>query len=249
MMKLIVLGSGTCVPSLIRSSPGYYLEADGCQVLVDCGSGTLHQLERSGKSYKDIDAVFLTHKHPDHFADLMPLIHALLYTPGFNREKELLIVGPQGFKEYYNKAIDPILFSSDGFSIRIIEIIDEFDFSPFHIRSTRTVHSDDSIAYRFEYNGKSLVFTGDADYDQGLINFAENADLIVADCSFPSVMKVKGHLSSLECGLIAHKSGANKLLLSHIYPSDISDAERVNEAKENFKGDVILAEDLMKIEI
>ena len=179
----------------------------------------------------------------------MPLIHALLYTPEFNREKELLIVGPQGFKEYYNKAIDPILFSSDGFSVRIIEIIDEFDFSPFHIRSTKTVHSDDSIAFRFEYNGKSLVFTGDADYDQGLVNFAENADLIVADCSFPSNMKVIGHLSSIECGLIAQKSGVNKLLLSHIYPSDTSDTERVNEAKENFKGDVILAEDLMKIEI
>ncbi len=249
MMKLIVLGSGTCVPSLIRSSPGYYLEADGCQVLVDCGSGTIHQLEKSGKSYKYIDAVFLTHKHPDHLADLMPLIHALLYTPEFNREKELLIVGPQGFKEYYNNAIGPILFLSDSFSLRIIEIIDEFDFSPFHIRSTRTVHSDDSIAYRFEYNGKSLVFTGDADYDQGLINFAKKADLIVADCSFPGVMKVKGHLSSMECGLIANKSGANKLLLSHIYPSDTSDIERVNEAKENFKGEVILAEDLMEITI
>ena len=70
-MKLIVLGSGTCVPSLKRSAPAYYLEAEGKQILIDCGGGTLLQLEKIGKSYKDIDAVFITHTHPDHIADLM----------------------------------------------------------------------------------------------------------------------------------------------------------------------------------
>src|SRR4030066_2105550 len=104
-MKLIILGSGTCVPSLKRSAPGYYLQAEDWQALVDCGSGTLLQLERAGKSYKDIDAVFITHGHPDHFADLMPLIHALLATPKFRREKDLYIVAPGGFIAYYEKAI------------------------------------------------------------------------------------------------------------------------------------------------
>ena len=70
MMKLIVLGSGTCVPSLKRNAPGYYIEAEDYRILVDCGSGTLLQLERAGRNYKDLDAVFITHRHPDHFADL-----------------------------------------------------------------------------------------------------------------------------------------------------------------------------------
>ena len=95
-MKLIILGSGTCVPSLKRSAPGYYLHAEDWQALVDCGSGTLLQLERAGKSYKDIDAVFITHGHPDHFADLMPLVHALLATQNSGERKTFISLLPAG---------------------------------------------------------------------------------------------------------------------------------------------------------
>ncbi|RJQ49209.1 MAG: MBL fold metallo-hydrolase [Nitrospiraceae bacterium] len=250
-MKLIILGSGTCVPSLKRNSPGYYLEAEDYRLLVDCGSGTLLQLERAGKSYKNIDAVFITHKHPDHFSDLMPLIQALLATPQFKREKELLITAPEGFAEYYEKAIASILGTPQDFLIKlaVIDETDTMEFGPLHIAAGKTVHSHDSISYRFEYGGKSVVFTGDADYDQKIIDLAANADLLIADCSFPDSQKAKGHLSSKECGLIARKAGVKKLVLSHIYPSSIPDTERVHEAMEVFNGKIVLAEDLMVIEI
>ncbi len=248
-MKLIVLGSGTCVPSLKRNAPGYYLEAKDCKILIDCGSGTLLQLERAGKSYKNIDAVFITHKHPDHFADLMPLIHALRATPKFKRRKDLFLVGPGGFSEYYDKAIVSVMGRPRDFSIHIIEIEDKLDLEPFHVFSTKTVHSEDSIAYRFEEEGKSVIITGDADYDQGIIELSKNADLLIIDCSFPDSMKTQGHLSSKECGLVAKKAGVKRLLLSHLYPADIPDIDRVKECREIFKGDVSLAEDIMEIEI
>ena len=248
-MKLIVLGSGTCVPSLKRNAPGYYIEAEGARILIDCGSGTLLQLERARKSYRDIDAVFITHRHPDHFADLMPLIHALLATPKFRRMKDLFIFGPGEFMAYYEKAIAPVLGRPEDFFIRTIESRAKFDFGPFHIFTAKTIHSSDSIAYRFEHRGKSIVFTGDADYDQGLIALAQNTDLLVTDCSFPVSMKAKGHLSAKECGLVAQKAKAGKLLLSHLYPADMPDAERTGESKETFDGDIALAEDLMEIDI
>jgi ribonuclease BN (tRNA processing enzyme) len=109
MMKLTVLGSGTCVPSLKRNAPGYLLEADGLQALVDCGSGILLQLEKAGRSYRDIDAVFITHRHPDHFADLIPLVQALLATPNYKREKDLFIIAPEGFRAYYNMTVSSLL--------------------------------------------------------------------------------------------------------------------------------------------
>jgi len=248
-MKLIVLGSGTCVPSLARNSPGYFLEAEGCLVLVDCGSGTLLQLERAGKSYKDIDAVFISHMHPDHFADLLPLIHALLYTPKFNRRKDLFVVAPAGFISYYERAVACILGTPQGFCVRLTEIGDWLDLGPFNVFAKKTVHSPDSVAYRFEHDGRSVVFTGDADYDQGLIALSTKADLLIADCSFPDAEKAKGHLSSRECGLVAQEAGVKRLLLSHLYPSDITDAERVREAKEVFDGDVSIAGDLMELNI
>lgn len=249
MIKLIVLGSGTCVPSLKRNAPGYYLEAGDCRILVDCGSGTLLQLEKAGKSYKDLDAVFITHTHPDHFADLMPLIHALLATPKFKREKDLFIFGPKEFITYYNRAIATILGKPRNFSIQLIEADDKMDFRSFHVFTEKTVHSADSIAYRFQNSHKAVVFTGDADYDQRIIEFAGKADLLVADCSFPDENKTKGHLSAKECGIVAQKAGVKKLLLSHLYPADSPDTERTKESSEFFHGDILLAEDLMVIDI
>jgi len=248
-MKLTILGSGTCVPSLKRNASGYLLEAEGKEVLIDCGSGILLQLERAGKSYKDIDALFITHGHPDHIADLMPLIHALFYTPNFTRETDLIIFAPQGFRQYYDKAIGSILGESADFQIVFMDVAAKMEFDPWSIFTASTIHSADSIAYRFEYGGRSVVFSGDADYDQGIIGLSEKADLLIADCSFPDAMKVKGHLSAKECGLLAQNAGVKKLVLSHIYPADTPDEDRITEAKDHFKGDVILAEDLMEIEV
>ncbi len=248
-MKLIVLGSGTCVPSLRRNAPGYYLEAKGVQVLVDCGSGTLLQLERAGRSYKDIDAVFITHTHPDHFADLMPLIQALLATPNYKREKDFSIVGPPDFLLYYQKAIASVLGSPEDFSIKLIDVGDMPDFGPFHVLTAKTDHSADSIAYKFEHEDTSIVFTGDADYDQGIIALAQNADILITDCSFPNSMKVRGHLTAGECGSIAKSAGVKKLLLSHLYPSSTPETDRIGESKEVFEGEVILAKDLMEFDL
>jgi ribonuclease BN (tRNA processing enzyme) len=247
MMKLIVLGSGTCVPSLKRNAPGYYLEADDCRVLVDCGSGTLRQLEKAGRSYKNIDAVFITHKHPDHFADLMPLVHALLAAPGSKREEDLFIFGPEDFIRYFDKSVAPVLGKLRDLSVQLIAADDRLSFGPLRIFTEKTIHSAGSMAYRFEHNGKSVVFTGDADYDQGIIEISITADLLVADCSFPEADKVKGHLSAKECGIVAKKAGVKKLLLSHLYPSDSPDIERINESRKAFDGEILLAEDLMEI--
>jgi ribonuclease BN (tRNA processing enzyme) len=245
-MKLIILGSGTCVPSVKRNAPGYYLEAENRQILIDCGSGTLLQLEKLGKSYKDIDAVFITHPHPDHIAGLMPLIHALLATPLFKREKTLSLIGPKGFKAFYQKCIASILGFPRTFSIQIIEIENEIDYPPFHVLSAGTIHSENSIAFRFEYKNKSIVITGDADYDNGIIELSKNSDILIADCSFPESMKASGHMTPQECGLVAKKSGAKKLVLSHLHTLPFPDACRLDECNQVFKGDVILAEDFLE---
>ena len=248
-MKLIILGSGTCVPSLRRNAPGYYLEAQGYNVLVECGSGTLLQLEKAGLSYREIDAVFITHSHPDHFADLMPLVQALMATPSFKREKDLFVFCPDAFVDYYERAIASVLGAPRHFHVRLRDVKESQEFGPFRIVTAKTVHSSDSMSYRFEQGGRSVVFTGDTDYDQGIIALAREADILITDCSFPEAMKVPGHLSAKECGLVAQKAGVKQLVLSHIYPSGSPDEDRVRESRETFHGDVVLAEDLMEITV
>lgn len=248
-MRLIVLGSGSCVPSLRRNAPGYYVEVKGRGILIDCGSGTLLQLERAGKSYKYIDAVFITHTHPDHISDLMPFIHALIGTPNFTREEDLLIVGPMGLKRFYETCIASVMRRPKGFKIELIEIEDKLDMGYLNVFSTKTVHSKNSIAYRFDDGEGSIVITGDCGYDEGIVNLSREADILIIDCSYPDIMKAPGHLSPKECGLVAKRAKARRLLLSHLYPTPYPDAMRLKECKEVFDGDVSLAEDLMEVEI
>ena len=72
MVKLTVLGSGTCVPHKKRGSSGYLLGTDTGSALFDCGNGVVWKLEKIGVDYLGIDNVFITHFHPDHTSDPDP---------------------------------------------------------------------------------------------------------------------------------------------------------------------------------
>ncbi|MEF9475707.1 MAG: ribonuclease Z [Candidatus Mariimomonas ferrooxydans] len=246
---MIILGSGTCVPSLKRSAPAYYLEEEGRQVLIDCGGGTVLQLEKSGRSYKDIDAVFITHSHPDHVAGIMPLIHALVATPLFKREKGLLLAGPKNLKKFYENCIIPVTGSPKTFSIQIQEIEDKMDYPPFRIFTANTVHSENSLAFRFECGSKSVVITGDADYGPELVELSKKCDILIADCSFTDNMKTSGHMTPKECGLIAREAGVKKLLLSHLHSLPFPNSDRIKQCRQVFNGDVSLAEDLLEFNL
>jgi len=237
------------VPSLNRNAPGYHLEVSGRQVLIDCGSGTMLQLERAGKSYRYIDAVFITHTHPDHISDLMPFVHALLATPGFKREKDLFIIGPPGLRRFYESCIGSVMRKPKTFTINVVEIEEKLDLGYLFVFPKKTVHSQNSIAYRFGDGEKSMVITGDCDFDEGIIELSRGADLLVIDCSFPDAMKVSGHLTPKECGLVAKKAKVKRLILSHLYPTPYPDSERLKECKVVFDGEVLLADDLMEVDI
>ena len=91
-MKLTVLGSGTCVPRLDRATPGYFLEVDGKNILIDCSVMALQQMLKAGIDYQDIDIIAINHFHPDHVAGLPALLQGLNWTPEFDRKKPLTIL-------------------------------------------------------------------------------------------------------------------------------------------------------------
>ena len=248
-MILKIIGSGTCVPSLVRSAPSNYIKIADKQILVDCGTGTLLQLAKAKLDYKNIDAVCISHYHTDHIADLIALVQALNWTPGFDRKKDLTLIGPKGFKNFFESKLKPILSNPrpNTYTIIIKEIDNSLTFKGFSVSSYKTNHNEDSIAYKFTEKNKTLVISGDTDYDEGLIKFARNSDVLVLECSYPNNEKVKGHLVSKECGEIAKKADVNKLILTHLYPPS-PEKIRLNETKKFFKN-TILAKDLMTIKI
>ena len=137
-----------------------------------------------------------------------------------------------------------------SFRINIMEMKDdsEIKIDNIQIISKRTKHTENSVAYKIEYNDKTIVYTGDTDYSDKLIEFARNADLLILECSFPDEKRVKGHLTPSSAGIIARKAKAKKLVLTHFYPEcDFVDVKA--QCSKEFKGKIIIAKDFMGINV
>ena len=204
-----------------------------------------------GLTYRDIDMILYTHIHPDHVSDLVPIIFATKYAD-IPRDKELLCIGGPGFKSYFEKLkklyghwIDP-----ESYELTIKEIPqDGIVYRGLRILSKPMAHISESVGYRIEFkDGKSITVSGDTDYCQNIIDLALEADLLVVECSFPDGRKVEGHLTPSLAGRIALESRCRKLMLYHLYP--ICDQyDILMQCRQVYQGEVLLAEDLMKVKI
>ena len=110
-------------------------------------------------------------------------------------------------------------------------------------------HISESIGYRIESkDGKSITVSGDTDTCQNIVDLAFEVDLLVLECSFPDGKKVEGHLTPSLAARIASESHCKKLLLYHLYP--ICDQyDILTQCRQGYRGEVLLAEDLMKVKI
>ena len=204
-----------------------------------------------GVTYRDIDMILYTHVHPDHVSDLVPIIFATKYAD-VPRDKELLCIGGTGFKSYFEKLkevyghwIDP-----QSYKLTIKEISQESLFyKDLKILSKPMAHISESIGYRIESkDGKSITVSGDTDTCQNIVDLAFEVDLLVLECSFPDGKKVEGHLTPSLAARIASESHCKKLLLYHLYP--ICDQyDILTQFRQGYRGEVLLAEDLMKVKI
>ncbi len=249
-MKIHILGSGTCVPNVRRGSAGYAIELSKSKILLDCGNGTTWKLGKVGVDYLSVDHIFITHFHPDHTADLIPFLFATKYPhPDRFREKPLFVWGPEGFGDFYTS----LKLAFNDWIAPDTLIVKEVNGAPMEIddfvmTAGDTFHTDNSVAYRVESDGKSVVYSGDTGYTESLIELAEDADLLIIECSFPDELKFKTHLTPTEVGMIARASRAKKIVLTHLY-TDCDEIDIVGQVREHVDVDVVVAEDLMQITI
>ncbi|WP_130472483.1 MBL fold metallo-hydrolase [Candidatus Magnetaquicoccus inordinatus] len=245
-----ILGSGTGIPSLQRHAPAYLLEVAAKRWLIDCGSGSLLQLERIGKPFSTLDGLWITHTHADHVGELSALLHALRM-PGLQRQKPFHLFGPAGFIAFFRQIVVPVVAVPEAFPFFVSEVTERQSLGELLVQSSVVSHSErfESRSYRFDYAGKSIVFSGDCDYDPRLRQLAAGADLLIIDCSTLHAGKVKGHLSAREAGKLAAEAEVKRLILSHLYPIDGREDERIEECQSQFSGPLALATDLMEFAV
>ncbi len=248
-MEFFILGSGTCVPTAERGPSGAVLALPRHLLFFDGGSGSLRQMARLGLDFRKIDFLCLSHFHPDHVADLVPFLFATNYTPDFVRTLPLNLIGPPGLRKFYDqlRGIYGHWINAQTYPLEIIEIEEgATSFSDLRLEALPLVHSTTSIGFRISVEGRVLSYSGDTDYCENIVKLGKNSDLLILECSFPQERRKKGHLTPLLAGKIAREASCKKLLLTHFYPL-FQDHHILKECRREFQGEIILAQDGMKI--
>jgi len=228
------------------------IQAAGSTILCDTGPGTLRQLLSAGIEISAVDMLIYSHFHIDHTADFCPFLFAAKYGKELERRRSLTVMGPKGLRAWYEGLMHVYghWIMPENFSINWIETAGEKHiFDGFTVQSVQVQHSDPSIAVRIEESAaSSVVYSGDTDYCEGIVDISRNAAKAVLECSCPEGRKVEGHLTPSLAGRIAREAGCRSLLLTHIYP-DADRNDLLTPLRTQYDGPAEIASDLMSFSI
>lgn len=224
-MKLTVLGGAGAWPPAGGACSGYLIEHAGFRLLVDPGYATLPRLLELVPA-ETVDAVLISHGHPDHVADLNPLLRAraLRDEPAPALPTYAL---PGAVRAVL--ALDRPGMLDDAIDLRELSPGDALQVGPFQLDSRLLPHSLPNVGVRLTSDGRSITYTGDAGPTDDLVALASGTDLLLAEATY--VDRVPSDSlgtpnSALQVGRQAHRAGAKRLLLTHLQPGTDPDASR-----------------------
>jgi ribonuclease BN (tRNA processing enzyme) len=187
--SLRILGSGGPGYNPQRSEPSVLLRQGNDRILVDMGNGTQTGLAAAGVRPNELSSLFVTHHHLDHEQEFVPILAGCLMG-----RKAPLVVGPSGIKALtdfvgsfyrsdiaYRRANIGVLGAIPVPEVREVRGGEEFLMRDITIKTAAVNHSLETIAYRFEKDGRSVVISGDLYYSESLIGLARNADILILD--------------------------------------------------------------------
>lgn len=234
-MRVHVVGSSGTFPAPGRPAAGYVIEQGDTRVWCDAGPGTFMSLPMDSDL---IDAVVLSHQHPDHCADVMAAYHAWTYRP--EPRDPVPLLAPQSVWDKVTHFIDK---EPDCFDFRPVWTGDEATFGDLHISFTETDHSVPTVGSRWEANNRTLFYTADTGPAGEWSELAREVDVMLSEASYQEATKdhdYPQHMSAAEAGEVARMVGAKQLVLTHIPPYLEVDVS-VAEAEETFGRPVRLA--------
>lgn len=230
-MQLTVLGCYGPFPSAGGACSGYLLRENNCNLLIDCGNGVFSRL-RQHLDYRLLDAVIISHLHPDHVSDIMVMRYALAFAEeGTLRRKPLKLYAPPEPEQEFER-----LSYKDVYAVNTLQVGESLQVGPFWIDGVYGVHPFPSLALRFRSPSGTLVYSGDTEYCAELEEFAKEADLFLCEANYRKIDIEKGlpnHMSASQAAQIASAAGVRRLLLTHHYPEN-EPGDSLAEAKEHF---------------
>ena len=248
-MRLTILGSSASYPDAGRACAGYLVEGGGTRLLFDCGHGVLSNLGRVMDPTR-LDAVFVTHAHVDHFADVYALQAALRYAPDGPFPRMPLYV-PKGLFErmaalltdhgtrQFAEAFGPVTLH-DGAPVTIGGVT---------VTPRVVDHIEPTFALVAEADGARLCYTSDTASGAAVTAAAVGADVLLAEATLPPAYENRArHMTPAQAAALAEQRGVRTLVLTHLWPT-VDRAEAAGAARDLFGGRVIVADELDVIDI
>jgi ribonuclease Z len=280
--KVTLLGTGVPTPRPDRFGPSTLVEAGDQKLMVDAGRGATIRLYQVGVPMGMIDVLFLTHYHSDHTTGIPDFwLTGWLSSFYARRTAPLRVIGPTGaevlmtrLQEAYAADIKIRLVDEKLPPAGVAVAVEEFregglvyERNGVRVIAFEVDHGDlikPAYGYRFEYDGRVVVLSGDTRYNQNVIAHGTGADLLVHEVaaarpalvSEPYIQRILAHHTTpREVGTIFARTRPKLAALTHIVllGSDTVPApavhDVVSEIRTTYEGPLEAGEDLMSFEI
>ena len=252
-LRVRVVGSSGAVPRAGNACSCYLIETRSTRIILDCGLGAIQSLRR----YIDpasLDGVVISHMHPDHVFDLVPLRYLCAFPPTKRSTKLDVYVHRGALAQMQRLALavpsrqgarffDHSLRVLEYYPARILEIGD------LRLTFAKTIHYIEAYAVRIDHGRSSLTYSADTAPCARVSKLAKNTDLFICECSLGpdgTEGRPRGHSSATEAARMARDAGAKHLLLTH-YGAQYKTRELAAAAKREYTGRVSVADDGLSV--
>ncbi len=238
-MRLTVLGGCGAWPEAGSACSGFLIEHDGFRLLADCGYATVPQLLRHIRA-EEVDAVFVSHGHPDHCADLNPLLRARV--PGGSQSAALPVYAPPNALDAV-LALDSSRMLGGGFRLHDLDVGGVFEIGPFRCETRLLPHWVPNAGLRLAADGLRIAYTGDSGPSAEVVALAREADLLIADATFAAAVPEDSREYLTSAGQAARQAadaGSGRLLLTHLWPGT-EHAAAIGAARDAYAGEIAVA--------
>ena len=231
-LSVTVLGCNGSFPGASGACSGYLLRAGDTNVWIDAGSGTMANLQ-TFISLDQLDAVIVSHEHPDHWTDLEGLAIAFKWAL---RRRGPTVFGPRGLRDLLR--VGPAV---DAFDWQAIDENSLLLLGGIRVSFSRTDHSVPTFAVRAEYGGRNFGYSADTGPRWGLPELGDDLHLALCEATFLADGEgTVQHMSARQAGASAAAAKVQRLIITHLTPG-VDPATAGHEAASAFGKSVEVA--------